>query len=115
MKSSALKSTNLGLAFLLELAVLAALIYWGFATGSNIFIKIVLGIGVPLVAIIVWAVFGAPRSARRLQGNWYWLLRVVFDAVGVVALYIAGQHLLALIFALLVLLNCVLGYFRQQA
>lgn len=100
---------------MLELAVLAALIYWGFATGSNIFVKIVLGIGVPLVAIIVWAVFGAPRSTRRLQGNWYWLLRVVFDAVGVVALGIAGQHVLALIFALLVLLNCILGYIWQQA
>lgn len=115
MKSSALKNANLGLAFLLELAVVAALLYWGLVTGSNILTKIVLGIGVPVVAIILWAVFGAPRSARRLQGNWYWLLRVVFDAVGVVALYAAGQHFLALILGLLALLNCFLGYTWNQA
>ena len=108
------KNANLALAFLLELGVLAALIYWGFATGSNILVKIALGIGTPVVAIIVWAVFGAPNSARRLQGLWYWLLRVVFDAVGAVTLYAAGQHTLGVIFALIALLNCVLGYAWKQ-
>jgi hypothetical protein len=112
-----LKNVNLGLAFLLELAVLVALVYWGFSTGANILAKIALGIGLPVLAIIVWAVFGAPRSTRRLQGNWYWLLRVVFNAVGVAALYAyaADQHLLALIFALLAFLNCLLGYIWKQA
>ena len=62
------KQANLVLALLLELGVLVALAYWGFATGATILVKIVLGIGTPAVAMIVWAIWGAPRSGRRLQG-----------------------------------------------
>jgi hypothetical protein len=108
------KQANLLLAFLLELGVLAALAYWGVATGSTIPLKMVLGIGTPVLALIVWATWGAPRSERRLQGRWYWLLRIGFDAAGAAALYVAGQHLLGTIFALVAVLNCILGYAWKQ-
>ena len=108
------KQANLVLALLLELGVLAALAYWGFATGSTIPLKIVLGIGAPAVAMIVWAIWGAPRSERRLQEIWYWLLRIVFDAAGAGALYVVGQHLLGTIFALVAAFNCILGYAWKQ-
>ena len=62
------KQANLALALLLELGVLAALAYWGFATGATILLKIALGIGTPAAAILIWAIWGAPRSRRRLQG-----------------------------------------------
>ena len=108
------KQANLLLALLLELGVLAALAYWGVATGSTIPLKMVLGIGTPALALIVWAIWGAPRSERRLQGRWYWLLRIGFDAAGAGALYIAGQNLLGTIFALVAALNCILGYAWKQ-
>jgi hypothetical protein len=76
------KQANLVLALLLELGVLVALAYWGFATGATIPVKIVLGMGAPAAVIIVWAIWGAPRSERRLQGRAYWLLRIVFAAEG---------------------------------
>ena len=109
-----LKQANLVLALLLELCVLAALAYWGFATGSTVPVKIVLGIGAPVVAIIIWAIWGAPRSRRRLQGISYWLLRIAFDAVGAIALYVANQHTWGVIFALVAALNCILGYMWRQ-
>ena len=108
------KQANLVLALLLELGVLVALAYWGFATGSTIPLKIVPGIGAPAVAIIVWAIWGAPRSEHRLQGISYWLLRVVFDAAGAGALYVAGQQTVGMIFALVAALNCILGYAWKQ-
>ena len=108
------KQANLVLTLLLELGVLAALAYWGFATGSTVPVKIVLGIGAPAVAIIVWAIWGAPRSERHLQGVSYWLLRLVFDAAGVGALYVTGQQALGTIFALVAALNCLLGYAWKQ-
>lgn len=111
---SFLKNANLALALLLEFGVLAALCYWGFSTGPTMLAKIGLGIGAPVVAIIVWALFGAPRSPRRLRGPWYWLLRIVFDALGVIALFATGLHALGLIFALVAILNCVLGYLWKQ-
>jgi len=53
-----LKNANLALAFFLELAVLAALGYWGFSTGQGTLARIGLGIGIPAVAVVVWALFG---------------------------------------------------------
>ena len=114
MRRSALENANLALAFLLELGVLAALLIWGWSTGSNLLTKIGLGVGAAAIAVIVWALFGAPRSTRRLKGMWYWLLRVAFDAVGALAFYAAGQHAVAAVFAVVALLNCVLGYIWKQ-
>jgi hypothetical protein len=48
-----LKNVNLALAFFLELAVLAALGYWGFYTGQGTLARIGLGIGAPLVAVVI--------------------------------------------------------------
>ena len=109
------KQANLLLALLLELGVLAALAYWGFVTGATLAVKIVLGIGAPVAAIIIWAIWGAPRSRRRLQGISYWLLRIAFDArQGAIALYVANQHTWGVIFALVAALNCILGYVWKQ-
>ncbi len=105
-----LKSANLALAFLLELGVLVALGYWGFQTGQGTIAQIALGIGVPVIAIAVWAVFGAPRSARRLRGPWLLLLRVAFFGAGAVALYAAGQQSLGIAFALVAAINLILVY-----
>ena len=44
------KVANLGLRFALELCTLAALGYWGFRTGSGPLMKLVLGLGAPVVA-----------------------------------------------------------------
>lgn len=109
-----LKQANLVLALLLELGVLAALADWGFAMGSTMPMKIGLGVGAPVVAIIVWAIWGAPRSGHRLQGISYWLLRLVFDAAGAAALYVVGQRTLSAVFALAAVLNCLLGYVWEQ-
>ena len=114
MVGSALKGANLALAFLLELGVLAALIVWGWAIGPSVPAKLALGIGAAVVAIVVWGVFGAPRSARRLKGLWYWLLRIVFDAAGALALVAAGQRAAGVAFALVAAINCALGYLWKQ-
>jgi hypothetical protein len=107
---SMLKYANLALAFLLELGVLVALGYWGFQTGQGTIAQIALGIGAPVIAIAVWAVFGAPRSTRRLRGAWLLLLRVVFFGAGAVTLYAAGHHTLGLAFAVVAAVNLILMY-----
>ena len=98
------------LAFLLELAALAAFVYWGVATGQGAAAKIALGVGAPLVAIAVWSLFGAPRAKWRLRGPWRAFLHVIFFGGAAAALFIAGQHTLAVLFALLYLLNGSLIY-----
>jgi Protein of unknown function (DUF2568) len=114
MALTVIKNANLALSFLLELCVLVALGYWGFQTGQGTIAKIGLGIGAPVVAVVVWALFGAPNSAWRLQGPWFLILRVVFFGSAAVALFTAGQRVLGVAFALVFVLNCTLIYVLAQ-
>lgn len=105
-----LKNANLGLAFLLELGVLAALAFWGFSTGSGTLAKIILGIGLPVVAIAIWALFGAPQATWHLNGIWRLILQIIFFGSAAVALYAAGQRVWGIVFALLFVVNTTLLY-----
>lgn len=62
-----LKGINTVLAFALELAMLVGFGYWGYHAGPNSVVGWVLAIGLPVVAILVWGAFFAPRAARRLS------------------------------------------------
>jgi hypothetical protein len=109
-----LKYINTGLAFLLELCMLAALGYWGFQMGGSLPLQLLLGIGAPLVAILVWARFMAPRSGTRLTGSRYLLLKLIIFAVAALALAAAGQMTLAIIFAIVAVINQVLSIIWKQ-
>ena len=61
-----LKNINLALAFLLELCMLAALGYWGFTLDQGLAIRVGAGLGVPLLAAVIWGVLMAPRAAIPL-------------------------------------------------
>ncbi len=61
------KAANLVVRFLLELCVLGALGYWGFVVGGNLFVKILLGTGAPLLAAVVWGLFVSPKAAVTLE------------------------------------------------
>jgi hypothetical protein len=103
-----IKNTNLALAFLLELAMLAAFGYWGFQTGDGTLTKIVLGIGVPIIVIILWGLFEAPRAYRPLPQPWHFILKVILFGGAVVALFAAGRSDLGWIFAGLLIVNAIL-------
>jgi hypothetical protein len=103
-----LLAANLALRFALELAMLAALAYWGFHTGHSLIADLVLGLGAPLLAAAVWGVYAAPRSARRLQGGALLAVQSAVFAAAAVALAAAGRADLAIAFALVVAVNTVL-------
>jgi len=109
-----IKSANLALAFFLELGVLAALGYWGFQTGQGTIASIALGIGAPALAVVVWWLFGAPKAKWHLNGVFRLLLEVIFFGSAAVALYAAGQHVLGVAFALVIILNTVLASLLRQ-
>ena len=70
-----IKGANLLLRFLLELCALGALGYWGFKTGSATSTKVVLGVGAPLVAAVVWARFCLLGHRSSCPGGWSWFFR----------------------------------------
>lgn len=102
--------------FLLELAMLAALAYWGWTQHSGL-LQILLAIGAPVLAAVLWGVFrvpGEPGDAVVPVRGWVrLLLELGLFAVAVGLLYSAGQTTAALIFGGLVVLEYVLLYDRN--
>jgi Protein of unknown function (DUF2568) len=109
-----IKNANLALAFFLEIGVLVALGYWGLQTGPTTIGKIGLGIGAPLVAVVVWCLFGAPTAVWHLNGPWRLILEVVWFGSAAVALFAAGLPVLGIAFALVFVLNSVLIHMLAQ-
>ena len=90
-----LKSANLAVRFLLELCALAAVGYWGFQAGERLPVRIVLGIGAPLLAAGVWGAFVAPKATRRLPDPWRMGLELVIFGTAVFVLHVSGRLPLA--------------------
>ncbi len=109
-----LKTANLALSFLLELCMLAAFAYWGFTTGTGLFVQLLLGIGVPVIVIVIWGILLAPASPRRLHGLPHWLLEIVIFILAIIALYTAGQPTWAMIFAAVYVINVILRLAWKQ-
>lgn len=109
-----MKSLNLGLRFLLELCALGAAGYWGFTLQRGLALRVLLGIGAPLVLAVVWGTLGSPKAAVKLAAPLHLLLEVVVFGAGAVALYAAKQPRLALVYAVVVVANRVLMYVWGQ-
>ena len=110
----ALKSINVAVRFLLEMCILIAIGYWGFKTGSGWFLKILLGIGVPLLIAMIWGTFGAPKATYHLNGFNLLLLEVIVFGSGVAALYVTKNYSLAWGFAAIVIANRILMFVWEQ-
>ena len=94
-------------AFLVEIAVLVLLAWAGFrAPGAAGWL---LGIGLPVVAGVLWGVFAAPR-ARVSSEPLRLVTKLVVLGAGVVAGFVVLPVALAVLFAVVVVLNLVLMY-----
>jgi hypothetical protein len=93
---NSLKSLNLAVAFLLELGMLAAYVYWGFALDTNIFFRIIAGVGVPMVVVILWGIWLAPNADLRLRQGWLLALKTFLFGAASLALFISGARSLGI-------------------
>jgi Protein of unknown function (DUF2568) len=105
--------TNAALAFLLELAALGALAYWGFTTGPGTPSKVALGIGGPLLAAVVWGLFAAPRAKFRLPLAWVLVVKALVFGAAAAALYATGNRTLAVALAVIVVANTAIVTFTR--
>jgi hypothetical protein len=103
-----LKAINAGLAFFLELAMLAVFGYWGFHHGDNIWMKWGLGIGIPLVVAILWGLFFAPRANHRLNIIPGAILSLGLFYLAALALYQTHQPALAITLTVIATVNRIL-------
>ena len=109
-----LKGLNLALSFILELIAVGAFAYWGFNASENTLLRIILGIGAPLAMIVIWGIYLAPRSPRRLKGPVLSVATLIIFGLAGAALAAAGQTTAAAIFLAAAAVNLVLAAVWQQ-
>ncbi|MPY57759.1 YrdB family protein [Streptomyces spongiae] len=93
------------LAFLLELAALACLSWWGFAAGHEGALRVVLGIGTPAAAVVLWASFAAPKARWRPGLPLVLLVKTMVLGGGAAALYGVGHAVAAVVLAVVMVVN----------
>lgn len=109
-----LKMVNLALAFLLELCMLVAFGYWGYQVGPQPLAKIGFAIGIPLLVAVIWGIWLAPNSRRRLPEPWLSSLNVLIFAIAIAALFSTGRYGIASVFAVIYLVNRLLLLLWRQ-
>ena len=103
------------LAFLVELAALACMSWWGFAVSHDEALRILLGAGTPLLAMVLWSLFVAPRARLRFRLSLVLGVKAVVLGGGAAALYGVGHPGAALAMAVVVVANTsVAEIFRRR-
>ncbi len=108
------KLANKVLSFALELAMLAGFCCWGFFAGGMLWLKLLLGIGVPVVIMVFWGLFLAPRARRRLKNVQGSIVSAALFIASAAALSSCGQSLAAALLAFAAVINMILKLAWRQ-
>jgi hypothetical protein len=105
---------NLLVRFLLELCMLAAVGYWGFKTNSGWMMKIIFGIGLPILIAVIWGLFVAPKASYPLSGIPHLTLELILLALGSAALFASGKPGLGWAYAIILIVSSALLIIWKQ-
>jgi len=105
---------NLLVSFLLEMGLIILAALWGFQQGESSLMRYVLVIAVPAVIILLWGIWAAPKSKRRLKNPARTILKLAMMTLAVFFSYATGHRGWALFFAVITILNVSLAYLFSQ-
>ncbi len=103
-----LRIINMTIRFVLELCMLAALAYWGFQLEGGWPLRLLVGIGAPLLAATVWGLLIAPKAKRRLADAWRFMVELALFGLAAAALLAMERPWLAIILLVVYLINRLL-------
>ena len=103
---------NLLLAFLVELVALGIFAWWGWAESGDTAVRIMLAVGLPVVAAVVWGLFAAPTASRGTPVVRAVVKVVVFALAGA-GLWSLGHPLLAVVFVVVVAANLLIIHVQK--
>ena len=106
---SKLKWINVALRALMELGIVVAFAYWGYHTGKSLTIKIILGIGAPLLGFGFWGIVDF-HQAGKMSEALRLLQELIISGLAVTGFYFSGQILLAWILGILSVVHHSLVY-----
>lgn len=111
----AVKNANLALAFFLEIAMLVALGFAGWSATAIWWLRYILLIALPALAIVLWAVWAAPKSPRRLPLARLVLFKALMFGVTTILILASKAGAAALVFGVLAAVHLLLVVaFRQH-
>jgi Protein of unknown function (DUF2568) len=93
-----LRWLNVGLRALMELGIVVAFAFWGFHTPDSTVMKLVLGVGAPVIVFGFWGLVDF-RGTGRVGEPLRLIQELVISGLAAVAWYASGQHLLGLALA----------------
>lgn len=100
------------LRFLLELFAIVSLGIWGFVAWPLPW-NIVVGIGAPVLAILLWALFRSPRAVLAVDPFVKAIVEVVVMGAAALAWLSLGQPIVAIVFAVLATVSGVINGRRE--
>ena len=109
-----LQPTNLVLAFLLEVAMLAAYCYGGFHLSIKTSLQIIIGLGVPIIIIFFWSFFLAPKANHRLKLQMFVSSKIILFSGAVFILFEIQKNELAMLLGIFTILNLGLAVLFRQ-
>jgi hypothetical protein len=88
--------------------------YWGFKTQSDWLMKILLGIGLPVLIAVVWGMFIVPKVTYPLNGVPFLSLELILFASGTLVLFSSGRPALGGAHTIILIMNKVLMVLWKQ-
>ncbi|TXS39491.1 DUF2568 domain-containing protein [Streptomyces sp. or43] len=108
-------AANEVLAFLVELAALACLFWWGYSLGDGLAVQLLLGTALLAIAVTLWGLFAAPRARFRPPLAGVLAVKAVVLGGGAFGLFAVGHPVAALVMAVVVVVNTGLAEtFRRR-
>ncbi len=111
---SAVRAVTLGVRFLCELGMLAALAIWGAHVGEGPW-AVALAVGAPLAAAAIWGAFVAPKARWPVPLGARVAIELVLFGAASLALWSAGPPVLAIVLAALALATSVLNAVQERS
>jgi hypothetical protein len=113
--SGPLRLVNDVLAFLVELVALAVFAWWGAETGSGLLVSLLLGIGAPLAAAVVWGLFASPKAQVKLPRAGVLAIKGLVFFMALICLDLVGHRTLAILFGVIAAANTVVANLDRDA
>jgi Protein of unknown function (DUF2568) len=108
-----LRGATLTARFLCELAMLAALAFWGYVVGDGVWAWL-LGLAAPAVAAVVWGTFVAPRAKVPVPAPVRVAIELGLFAAAAAGLAAAGQPVAAVVLGVGGLVTSLLNDLQER-
>ena len=97
------------LRFVLELFAFVSLGLWGFLAWPLPWPGVLIGIGAPVLAILVWALFRSPKAVFRLDPFGKAIIEIFVFGAAALAWWDLGQPIVAVVFAVVATVSGVIS------